>query len=78
MPVVRTSPGELYITAGDCPARLRGGSYLQCDGVSDEEQIQAAVDALRDSGGRVYLSPGSFRIGSPITLALGSGLAVGG
>jgi hypothetical protein len=39
-----------------------------CDGVNDELQIQAALDALPASGGIVYLANGTFNISAPVTV----------
>lgn len=39
-----------------------GGADYVCDGVNDEVQIQAAIDALGSIGGIVQLSPGTFNI----------------
>ena len=39
-----------------------------CDGVADEVQIQAAIDALPAGGGRVVLSEGQFEISGDINL----------
>jgi hypothetical protein len=38
------------------------------DGVADEVQIQAAIDALPASGGRIHLSTGTFNIAAPIEM----------
>lgn len=40
----------------------------QCDGIDDDVQIQAAIDALPSSGGKVVLSEGTFTIATAISI----------
>ena len=46
-------------------------------GQDDQPQIQAAINALASTGGIIYLTPGTYRIGSPITI-LNSGIKLRG
>lgn len=43
-------------------------AHYTCDGVADDVQIQAAIDALPSGGGRVMLSEGTFTLAAPIKL----------
>jgi len=43
-----------------------GYTIYVCDGVSDDTEIQAAIDALPSGGGRVLLSEGTFLISDSI------------
>ena len=51
---------ELFVAASDAPDWQKAGADYLCDGVNDEVQIQAAINALGDYGGRIRLSAGTF------------------
>lgn len=59
-------PGTLWVAAADAPGEFGAAQYV-CDGVDDQVQIQAALDA---AGGKqiVRLSPGIFQLSAPIRL----------
>jgi len=60
------STGGVLVAASDATEASRGAAAYVCDGVADEEEIQAALDSLPDDGGRVVLSEGTFEIASTI------------
>jgi parallel beta-helix repeat protein len=43
-------------------------AHYQCDGTDDQEEIQAALDALPSSGGQVQLLEGTYYVESSISL----------
>ena len=53
---------ELFVAASNAPAWQKTGADYVCDGTNDEVQIQAAIDALSNTGGRIRLSAGTFYI----------------
>jgi len=58
-----------YVVASpDAPAHVRAQADYVCDGVDDDVEIQAAIDALPVVGGKVQLSQGWFRTTSPISI----------
>lgn len=48
------------VAALDAPAHIRSCADYVCDGTDDHVQIQAAIDALPATGGKVVLSSGTF------------------
>ncbi|TDC02273.1 hypothetical protein E1091_01095, partial [Micromonospora fluostatini] len=62
-------PGVLWVAAADAPPEFAVAQYV-CDGVDDQVEIQAAIDAA--AGRLVRLSPGGFELSAPVTL-VGSG-----
>lgn len=59
---------SLYVAAVDSSTNSKLGASI-CDGVDDDVEIQQAIDALTSSGGgTVFLSEGTFTIGSQIHL----------
>ncbi len=66
-------PGSAIVFASNSPAidRFMAGALKPaygarigvCDGVADNEEIQAAIDALSAGGGTVHLSKGTFHLG---------------
>lgn len=58
----------IFVAASDASANVRAvtsSTYL-CDGTADDVQIQAAIDALSTSGGKIVLSEGTFNIAATI------------
>jgi len=55
---------EIYVAASDAPAWQKNGADYVCDGTNDEVEIQAALDDIANTGGRVRLSSGTFWIDS--------------
>lgn len=51
---------KIIVAASDAPSDWKQRARFVCDGTDDNVQIQAAIDALPASGGRVELSPGNF------------------
>ncbi|MDY6833346.1 MAG: polysaccharide deacetylase family protein [Chloroflexota bacterium] len=50
---------EMTVSAFDTPSELKADADYICDGIKDEHEIQAAIDATR-SGGIVKLLPGTY------------------
>ncbi len=50
----------LVVAASNASAAEKRGADYVCDGTADEVEIQAAIDALPATGGRVSLSSGTF------------------
>jgi len=63
----RSQPG-FVVSAFDSHDSWHEHSDFRCDGVDDDVQIQAALDELNVTGGRVILSEGTFNISASITL----------
>lgn len=66
--LIPRSSTTLVVAASGSVAALRGQADYICDGVADNVQIQAAIDAL-SSGGRIYLTEGEFILSGGITLS---------
>lgn len=62
----------LLVAASDALDRTRAQADYICDGVADQVEINAALNALPASGGRVMLSEGTFVIADPIILPANS------
>lgn len=52
----------LVVAASDASDASKGRADYVCDGVNDEVQINAAIDALPAIGGRVFLTEGNFNL----------------
>ena len=68
---VYTNPAAIYVAASDASQAEKNASDYVCDGVADDVQIQAAIDAVAVLGGIVQLSAGNFTISSAINLKKG-------
>jgi hypothetical protein len=60
--VLRGASPVITVAASDAPSRVRKRADYECDGAADEVEIQAALDALPDSGGIVHLLSGNYYI----------------
>jgi len=63
------SPGRtatVVIAAVDASLQARAQADFVCDGVADDVEINAALNILPASGGRVMLSEGTFVLAAPI------------
>jgi hypothetical protein len=60
--IVRTA--TMVVAAADAPAQLRHAADVVCSGVDDQVVINAAIDRLPETGGRVHLTAGTYRIGA--------------
>jgi hypothetical protein len=66
---VKGLAGARYVVASNASAREKARADYVCDGVADQVQIQAAIDAAKaEGGGVVQLSPGNFNITATITV----------
>jgi hypothetical protein len=72
-----TRSATLVVAASDSSALSKSMADYVCDGIDDNVQIQAAIDAIRvgtpsdATGGGVVLTEGNFYISSSITVAYG-------
>lgn len=55
---------EIFVAASNAPDWQKQGADFICDGTNDEVEIQAAINALANTGGRIRLSNGTFYIDS--------------
>jgi hypothetical protein len=60
--VVRTA--TVVVAAADAPAHLRSAADVVCLGRDDHVVINAAIERLPETGGRVHLTAGTYRIGA--------------
>lgn len=67
----------LVVAANDAPTGTKQTAAYVCDGVADQVQINAALAALPDNGGKVYLSEGTFNITSMILVKKDSTSLIG-
>lgn len=58
--ILNPRTATLVVAASDASTQAKNGADYVCDGVNDQEELQAAIDALPASGGRVVLSEGRF------------------
>lgn len=65
---IGSGTADYFVAASDSPDRVKVKADYVCDGIDDHVEIQAAIDALPDFGGKVQLSTGRFNIGRPINL----------
>jgi len=65
--VASNAPAAIIRAAKSLKASM--GALVQiCDGTADNVEIQAALDSLGASGGKVYLSKGTFVIASTVSI----------
>jgi len=65
------SPGRaatVVVAAVDSSLQSRAQADFLCDGIDDQVEIQAAIDALPAVGGKVQLLEGTFTITAPINM----------
>ncbi len=62
------SGATYYVASSTAPANEKAKANWVADGIADDVQIQAAIDALPAAGGVVSLSTGYFNITNTITL----------
>lgn len=65
-PIPKTPRFTLIVAAKDSPYEERRNADYFCDGVADQEQINAALDGLPADGGQVVLLRGTFTISDSI------------
>jgi hypothetical protein len=59
---------RVTVAASDSSAAARASADYLCDGVDDQQEIQAALNALPATGGEVVLSGGMFRCTETIVM----------
>jgi len=65
---VLVRPANYVVAANGAPTHVKAQADYVCDATDDHVQIQAAIDALPATGGKVLLTEGTFNIESSITL----------
>ncbi len=61
--------GARYVAANNATTAEKAKADYVCDGINDQVEIQAAIDAAQtDGGGVVLLSPGTFQIAASINV----------
>jgi hypothetical protein len=69
-----TRGATLIVAASDSTAKEKAGADYICDGTNDNVEINAAIDALPATGGRIILSSGTFSLGAAVALHADCGL----
>jgi hypothetical protein len=64
--VARTA--TYVVAASDAPAHVKAQTDYVCDGVDDQVEIQAAIDALPAGGGRIVLLEGTYNCAAQISI----------
>jgi hypothetical protein len=62
---------EILVAANDASDTWKKSADYVCDGVNDQVEIQAAIDAISSPGGRVLTSPGTFLLSYAETISVG-------
>jgi len=65
---VLVRPANYVVAANGAPTHVKAQADYVCDATDDHVQIQAAIDALPATGGKVLLTEGTFNVESAITL----------
>lgn len=61
--------GARYVVATNASAREKARADYLCDGIADQVQIQAAIDAAQaEGGGIVQLSVGQYNLSAPVEI----------
>jgi len=61
-------PANYVVAANGAPTHVKAQADYTCDGTNDHVEIQAAIDALPATGGKVLLTEGTFNIETSLTL----------
>lgn len=60
---------QRIVASSTAPADIRAAATWVCDGIADQEEIQAALDDARDNGGgEVLLTVGDYNLTAPIRI----------
>ena len=57
-----TRSATIVIAASDSSAKSKAQADYVCEGTADNVEIQAALDAIKETGGTVYLTEGNYNI----------------
>lgn len=60
------------VAAAEASHRMRQMADFRCDGAADEVEVQAALDRIPTTGGKIILSEGTFNFSSPVARAIGN------
>jgi hypothetical protein len=61
-------PATLTVAANNASTRDKAKADYLCDGTADDVEINAALQAVKASGGKVQLSAGTFNLAAPLYL----------
>jgi len=64
--ISHTGRSATVVVAADDSLNKQQADYT-CDGIADDVEIQAAIDALSDAGGKILLTEGNFHISKKIS-----------
>ncbi|MDD4453284.1 MAG: polysaccharide deacetylase family protein [Proteiniphilum sp.] len=67
-----TRSATLVVAASDSSANGKAQADYVCDGTADNVKIQAALDALPATGGKIQLLDGTFKLASTLSRAINS------
>jgi hypothetical protein len=67
--VLKASVPVTMVAASDASFKACALATYRCDGTADDEEIQAAIDALPSGGGKVQLSEGTFNTAATVTVS---------
>ena len=56
----------LLVASADAEDQRTYADFV-CDGIDDHIELQAALDQLRITGGKIYLTEGEYNLGAPLT-----------
>ncbi|MEV5163831.1 hypothetical protein AB0K66_04280 [Streptomyces werraensis] len=60
---------QRIVASSTAPADVRAAATYVCDGVADQEEIQAALNDARDNGGgEILLTVGDFNLTAPLSI----------
>ena len=62
--------GTFLVAASGASLERKNAANWICDGTNDDVEIQAALDALPDGGGKVMLTEGTFTLGAQLARAI--------
>lgn len=51
---------DVFVAASNAPTWQKAGADYVCDGTNDEVELQAAINSIQSTGGRIRLSMGDF------------------
>lgn len=65
-PIAGVRTATVVVAAADAPDHLKKAADAVCPGQDDHLVINAAIASLPETGGRVHLTGGSYRIGAAV------------
>jgi len=65
-----TRSATIVIAASDSSAKSKAQADYVCDGTADNVEIQAALDALPNTGGEIHLLDGTYQLAATVARAI--------